>query len=141
MSLKTPFYKTNTLYSITLNPNDAHQGHLKGGSHGRLVEVKSQVWTVLNKYPDIYYILHLDISEPLKISKNFPRVHFHGVVMFPTNKAIQIWLLDTLRVLGNWCNIDIDTIDDVSLWEKYCKKYDTITNITPLQNKLEWHKE
>lgn len=142
MSLtKTPFYKTNVLYSVTINPNNRCQGTIKGGAHSRLVDVKTQVWNVLNKHPDIKYLLHLDISEPLNLNNNFPRVHFHGVVMFTTELAIRDWLLVVLYKLHNWCNIDIDTISDTSIWEKYCRKYDHITKIPPLQNGIEWSKK
>lgn len=139
MSLtKTPFYKTNTFYSITINPDNNHQGNLKQGAHGRMVQVKTLLWDVFNKYPEIYHILHLDISEPTSIRPSYPRIHFHGVILFRTNIAIRLWLVEVLYKLKNWCNIDIDTISDIKIWESYCKKYDHITNIPPLNNKLNW---
>lgn len=139
MSLtKTPFYKIRTLYSITFNPNDAHQGTLKEGVLKRIATFKQNIWEVIRTHPKILYLLHVDISEPKNINPSYPRLHLHGVIMFYDTDAIRHWLLDCLFRFKAWCNIDIDTIGDIAVWHKYCTKYDHITMVSPLQNKLEW---
>lgn len=135
---KEVFYKVNTTYSITINVDDKHQGKLLKTSYGKLNYVKNIVKEVFNEYLDIRYILHLDISEPREINLNSSRIHFHGCINFKNEIAIRDWLLMVLPKLASFCYINIDTIDDMKVWEEYCKKYDSITQIIPINNGLSW---
>lgn len=139
---KSPFYELNKAYSITINPDDHHQGLICKTSHSRLVHVKQLVENIFEPFEeDIRYILHLDISEPREIIKNYPRIHFHGAILFDNLKGIRDFLLVVLRKLSVMGYVDIDTCDDKKTWSKYCKKYDHITNMSPIQNRLAWTTE
>lgn len=144
------FYEAQKTYSLTIAPSDYNQGfndktymvkiyRYSVDYIDRLKNVTTKLNEILLPYNrDIQYILHTDISEPRDINGNIPRIHFHGVIRFKTNDKILKWLLSILPQLSTFGIVNIDTIDDMNHWEKYCKKYDHITNTPPLKNKMEW---
>lgn len=140
------FYKPDTLYAITIAPNDQNQFLKKDITHRTFCDTKCRIDMVykhlkrkLYKYEgSLNFLLHLDISEPKVINKNLPRLHWHGIFSFNNNEDILYWLLEILPDLHLIGIIDIDSIDDIKHWEKYCKKYDHITNVIPIKNNLEW---
>lgn len=137
---KNIFYEKLKTYSITINLDNKHQAQINKNAFTKMVKCKDYIRDILDKYNHhIYYLLHLDISEPKELNNNkYPRMHFHGCIMFKSDEAILDWLLMVCPKLSAIAYVDIDTIDDLNIWEKYCKKYDHITNIQPLQNKLGW---
>lgn len=80
----------------------------------------------------------MDISEPRKMNNNSPRIHFHGCILFSKATALLTWLLDVSYRLSKIANIDIDTINDIDKWQRYCQKYDSITGIKPYRQNLDW---
>lgn len=84
------------------------------------------------------YELYQEMSEPKNIKDGKAgRIHYHGIIII---KNYQAWR----SLLSYWmssltCNgiIDMDTIDDMNTWYKYCTKqqhksnFHSITNRTP----------
>lgn len=140
------FYEINKNYAITIAPNDIHQftkndnrALMSMDDEFRIQRVMGSLWKRLSPFNSyIRYILHVDISEPRNMNSNLPRIHFHGVIRFDDNRDIRKWLLKILPELNIIGIVDIDTIDDPVFWEKYCKKYDHITGVAPMINKLNW---
>lgn len=139
----TPFYAVNVNYSLTINPNDNNQGLMGKCPLTRMAIIKQNITSILEKdNKDIAYLLHVDISEPRVCNENmYPRVHFHGVITFRTNAAILNWQLFILRKLSRISQVKIDSIDDMDYWVKYCRKYDSITGIRPIQHKMAFRSE
>ncbi len=132
------FYKKNKTYSITINPNDKYQYTNVSNYYNRIFKIKQSVSECF-AHEDIRYSLHIDISEPKQLKKGtYPRIHFHGCFRFNNNEAILAFLTHTLVCLSQIAYIDIDTLDQSSKqqWFDYCKKYNHITNVMPLQHKL-----
>lgn len=62
-----------------------------------------------------------DLSAPPAIdteNNQFPRIHWHGWIK--CDNLIQLYS-STLANFGGY-RIEIDTIDDIKIWEKYCRK-------------------
>lgn len=116
-----PYYVTHKKYSITLNPIDKYQ--FLGHQH-RVKRFRNFVYEQLLGYPGTikYWI---EISEPRGMhtqGKSGPRLHIHGYFEFDSRKQIGHFLTHTFYALLRWTSVDIDTIDDLSKWESYCKK-------------------
>lgn len=132
------FYKTNKVYSITINIDDRYQGSMQKTAFSKLAYCKNLIYDVFKTYNNIRILLHADISEPREMINNKPRIHFHGCILFIDNESISNYLLMVLPKLISFCYINIDTITDMSIWQDYCTKYDHITNITPIRKGLSW---
>lgn len=133
---KQIFYQINKVYSLSINYDNTIQS-IKN-YYRRAGRIKENL-NILTKNK-IKHILHFDISEPREIINNIPRLHLHGIIYFKTNKQIRIWLTDIIPHIAEIATIKIDTIQDINIWEKYCKKYDHITDIIPIQYKLTWNR-
>lgn len=136
---KTPFYETFKKYSITINLDDKHQGKMNKTPRTKLIYAKTIVDAIFDKHSDILILLHLDISEPREMINNTPRIHFHGVLYFRTPSAIAEFLLIVCPKLRAIAYTQVDTIDDIKKWEAYCKKYDHVTQVSPIVKGLQWH--
>ncbi len=123
------FYKKHTTYAITINLNDKHQYF---GRVERMSLAHSFMYEQLIHYKriGIIIILHTELSEPKNsaLSKNGPRVHFHGTIRFQSNKSVKQFLLLEWYKISRYAVLDIDTINDPSIWDSYCKKQEKIIN-------------
>lgn len=129
------FYQKNTLYSITINPNDQFQFKKKG--QRRVSMFHNHFYEHFLSYTTnrIEYNLHLDISEPRQMTVDkYPRLHFHGTILFKTNGSIRDWLTYLLPDLLSKAYVDIDTVDDAGIWYDYMTKFDHISKLGPLSN-------
>jgi len=124
------FYKVNTFYSITINPENHYQFFSK---IDRKHLVKKFFYDVLRKHlqtlHNIKYKLYVEVSEPrdiLKYGYDGPRVHFHGTVFFSNRADIEYFLLFQIRALCKHASCEIDTIKDLGIWLQYCKKQDLL---------------
>lgn len=137
------FYKKNTIYSITINPDDKHQYY---GSLNRLEKVRGFVYEqllCLRGY-HIDYSIYMELSEPKsnaynKVTKrqqspSGPRYHYHGIIGFRSTLSVRRFLDTVMYNLSRWCIYDIDSIGDASIWKKYCKKQQHIIKQPPLTN-------
>lgn len=115
------YYLLNTPYAITLNPIDKYQ-YL--GSQSRLSKFRNHVYeNLINLNPDYHFVI--EISEPRSFQKQGyagPRLHLHGVIIFKTSKQLHKFLMNDYYNLTRWTSIDIDTINDMTIWSQYCFK-------------------
>lgn len=136
---KKPFYECGEVYSFTLNPDDKCQFVGKADRLQRFKNFVYELFVQLDSH-GVEYAWEIDISEPRKINGNYPRLHIHGVLHFAKPTAIRHFLLMWLPMIHNHCYFDIDTCDDIEIWEEYCKKYKHITKMKTFTNKKvrEW---
>jgi len=125
MTLKThPRFLT-----FTLNPSDKWQYF---GSSDRLEKVRNllheevhlrlSAGAVKNTRIDYWYCLELSEPRVHDATQSGPRIHLHGIIGFPTMAAYRVWLLRYQYELTRFSRIEIDTIDDINVWIKYCRK-------------------
>lgn len=103
----------NAIYSLTINPKNQFEDVRNSRFKTRASDVM-KVWNVL---------LELDSKDTfscvLYIESKNGRVHFHGVLQIHDPLRFDIF------VLPRWqgaCTYEIDTIGDLEVWYKYCKK-------------------
>lgn len=124
---KQCFYKKNTWYAITINPQDQHQYF---GKEQRFNAFKNFWNTQFLTFPSmkIDYHFNIELSEPQKLMHNSggPRLHMHGIIRFNTNHSIFKFLLNVLGELNKYGIIDIDTISDMKYWLAYITKQEHI---------------
>lgn len=141
---KEIYYKKGETYAITINLDNTIQEKIKAkDGYDKMVKLKNYILEKITMIPmkDIGVLLHLDISEPRVVNKNFPRIHFHGLIQLKTDKGVREFLLTLLFELHIHCYVEIDTYDKDPAYEMYCKKYDHITNIEPISYGLAWSKK
>lgn len=114
-------YHNGVKYSLTINPDDTLQ--FKNGQ-GRMAHVRVCVMEMLSEY--VHYMsdidLRIDISYPSAIrAGSYPRVHFHGTVIFRDILSFLLSIDPHLR-----SSVEIDTIDDPSYWKQYCRKLEKV---------------
>jgi len=115
------YYKCNTMYSVTLNPVDKYQYF---GKVNRLRLFRSYCYEQLlaTNYRYEYFI---ELSEPRGMKTqgyNGPRLHMHGTISFSTPKELGGFLMTGLYDLLRWTSVDIDTILNKVIWDKYISK-------------------
>ncbi len=121
-------------YSITINPDDAHQYF---GTTSRLTRANNFMYEQIINYP-IYGTqlqLYMELSEPMDntMSKNGPRVHWHGFLYMDDEKAVRNFLSNIWYKLSRFSKFDIDTCD-VEIWKRYCEKQQKIISFKKLQS-------
>ncbi len=129
------YYKLNTPYSITINFKDSYQFF---NNINRVRKVKRLLHDILFngyvKLHNIIYELHMEVSEPRGFHTAGyagPRLHFHGTIEFKYRADLQYFLLFQYRAILKVGSVDIDTIEDSSVWKEYCTKQD-ILRVHPL---------
>lgn len=124
------FYVPGKLYSITICPEEQYTAFNQIGL--RYERYVDKVRKVLSMMEGIDYVLWTEISEPLKLTPSgskMTRLHMHGIIQI---NSVQQWLLKDINVLYSRLGIvDLDTIDNVPLWIKYCKKQQPYLNFKP----------
>ncbi len=131
------FLNKGVHYSITINLDDKHQYF---GIDDRDKKAHSFMYEQLLHFKSIgiTHELYMELSEPKSnsISKNGPRLHFHGTIMFHSCKSVKRFLLIEWYKLSRFSNFDIDTINDMDKWVLYCKKQQSIIKMSPLSNHI-----
>ncbi len=133
-NITTVIYNKGT-YAVTLNPSDKWQAF---GKVNRIEKVRDCIYSTFIHFPSkgIHYRLYLELSEPMNSFKcpNGPRVHVHGTITFHSKKAVKYFLLLGYYQITRIGILDIDTIEDKDLWDKYCKKQQHIIDMDPITN-------
>lgn len=128
------FYEKNEWYSFTLAPSDAYQYAGKKDRLKKFTDLMYESFLALDS-SKIKYRFDIDISEPKNIQKSIgPRLHIHGRLLFPCSRSILDWQLMHAYSLSRIGILDIDTIEDISIWDKYCEKYKHITKLKTYKN-------
>lgn len=131
------FYEINKKYSITINPDDQSQHFEYKKGDTRINKIRTLIDDYL-KFPGIHYYLWWDISMPYKnVKYNYrPRIHLHGIIQFSTLYGLNKFLLYSLPHLGASSLIDIDVLNDLDIWSKYCKKTMHIMPYQPIIRRM-----
>lgn len=132
------FYTADQRYGITINLNDKWQFF---GTSGRLDKAKafmSEQFLHLTNY-DIHYHLYCEISEPRDntISKNGPRIHFHGIIYLENARAVRRFLLYEWYLLSRFSIFKIQTVNSYPIWGAYCSKQQDIIHTSEIYSGLE----
>jgi len=120
---KEGYYKTNQLYSITINPSDKYQFF---GKEKRFKKFKNFLYESFLSFKWDYNLV-IEISEPrgFHISGySGPRLHAHGVMSFSNKLHLSQFLLNDFYQIQRHSALDVDTIDNIHVWMEYMTKQD-----------------
>lgn len=111
-------------YAITINPSDLCQH--RNDPKDRIRKMHNKYVRIFRRWDNmgIKNTMFPELSTPMdsKYPSRMPRYHFHGKIMFQDYGALLKWY-DYLWVEIQKNNIvDIDTIEDIDYWDKYCSK-------------------
>jgi len=115
------YYKTNTWYSVTLNPIDKYQWF---GKPNRWKRFRNFLYEILLSFKFKYHFV-IELSEPRGMKTqgyNGPRLHLHGKIKFESKEVLARWLLLDYYSILRFASVDIDTISDEAKWDIYCSK-------------------
>lgn len=138
-----PFYRPEEVYSVTINPQEQYVNSIDRLSKFHNMMYGEMIGLIDN---GIHYSFYTEISEPrgnTKYHQECARLHLHGIIYFEDYKAVRHFLLHTVT---RWCKIskwEVDTIDSLEKWKKYCKKQQfimrqkKITSCDTLWDKME----
>ena len=119
------FYKIGKPYAVTVNPSDEYQYYGYKDRYHRWRELMALTFESLTP-KQIMYEFHAEISEPrqacIATHKKGPRLHCHGTVIFTKRNGLRDFLTEILPKWAKYSMVDIDTIDDIEIWQEYCEK-------------------
>lgn len=103
-------------YTLTISPNDDYQyfNHKSSDREKNFRESFEEFFTMVD-FQGINIYLHPELSPR-------GRLHFHGTILFKTEKAIKLFYMDAIHVMLRRSQIEMDTIKDAEVWDTYCKK-------------------
>lgn len=118
-------------YSISINPKNQSKFHMR---YWENFTTKSYalgaIYSYAHKVTDIFgntasFLLYPDISSPSEMyAGKFPRVHYHGIVYIHHPLLFHLILaqhMDKTKTSLQF-SMEIDTIDDLIHWVRYCTK-------------------
>lgn len=131
---KSCFYEAKKWYAITIAPDDNLQWFLRPERCRKSFNLFNERLLNYSKL-DIEYCLWQELSEPI-VGKRIAgtRIHYHGIIRFRSERGLRAWLTLKFNELTRNCIIDIDTIDDMDIWIKYCTKMQHIVKTPKLDN-------
>lgn len=102
----------NVPYTFTVSPSDDYQYFNEDDREDKFYKL----WKMyFRKWIDINVYLHPELSPR-------GRLHFHGTILFKTEKAIKKFYLFYVSDILRKSQIEIDTITDPDKWSLYCAK-------------------
>lgn len=105
--------KIEIAYAITINPSDDFQ-YFKYDDDERLEEF-------IGYWSARIQVMRCDLSLHTEVSK-MGRLHFHGIIKFPTIGCIRNFYLTDIRKLSLQSMVQITAITDRVKWDEYCTK-------------------
>lgn len=126
------FYKKDTYYSVTINPEDKFQYMGTADRFKRFRSLMYELFISLSAQ-HISYKFRIELSEP-RTNKfgSGPRYHVHGWILFKSNHSIWQFLDNTFYRWTRIGHVDIDSIEDLDKWEKYMSKQSHIFKVSPI---------
>lgn len=110
-------FRPKRLYTITVNPEEQYEQH-----NDRVERVVRLVKRKMDKL-SLQYNLYAELSNPLSPTKHrFPRVHFHGLIMFENMSQISKWYNEDYFKMVSLGYFEIDILNDINIWHTYCTK-------------------
>jgi len=141
-------YTGKVWFQFSFTPNIDHQ-HITDLSGTKLEDRMGAVrkWLVFffnkqfNKF-GIKYLQYIEVATP--IGRTMPQwkgplIHTHGIIQFPYEKFLKVWLITIVPALQRFGVFDIGTFSEKSNiqgWREYCEKdmdwmeEDPIHNVT-----------
>lgn len=122
-SPRSDMLKTNTLYSLTIAPNDAQQ-KFYAKNFNRLELINNHYRKLFKRFDmdGIESVMVPEITTPMGNKGRKPRYHFHGYISFKNIKGICKWYSIHWPGLLQNNVIELDTIGDLDVWKAYCFK-------------------
>lgn len=111
----------HVLYSFTINPNDRYQ-YFEDPS--RITRAIIHLKKALD-FCSFHYNLYCEMSQP-NDSMRLPRLHAHGLIEFDSPLQVKRWYEVDFNKLSKTNYFNLDTIEDIKQWSKYCKKNNLI---------------
>lgn len=102
----------NTKYSFTVSPCDDYQYF---NEDDREDKFRKMFKMYFKKWKSINVYLYPELSPR-------GRLHFHGTLLFKTEKSIKTFYLFYISDILRKAQIEIDTIGDEEKWRLYCVK-------------------
>jgi len=115
------FYKSDTLYEITLNSDNAHQYLHEINRDKKCVKHYLSELRVLKGYCE--YELYLEYSEKRHTNKtdSYARLHYHGTILFKKPEFIGYFLSRLQNMISQTMDIQINEYRP-DYWPVYIKK-------------------
>lgn len=130
------YYMPGRWYSFTVCPAEQSES-----SSNRWEITSNRIYEcVLSAFGGCaHYRYNLEISEPHDTIGfgRVPRIHAHGRFSMPNERCVRDFLLFGLYNLTQLGVIEIDTCQDLSTWDAYCKKQVSITRFKTVKCRLE----
>lgn len=138
-SFKLDTIETNTLYSLTLNPDDQHQSIGKATYKERLTRVRQQHAKLFENcgLEQTYYYFREEISIPE--NNTMPRYHLHGFIYFETEEAILYYLLELMKKVSLSHMYSFKKVDNFEKWWDYCNKQNLLKDFTNIFEEPKQH--
>lgn len=111
--------KLNDYYTLTLNPNDRHQYF---EDPKRIDKLTTFVECLILECPNMDINIHMEISRK-------GRLHFHGIIKFCKIEHVLYFYLNKINEWLSYFQIEMDTIADLDVWNKYCIKSNHLINV------------
>lgn len=129
-------YRGSNWFTLNISPDDRHQYY---GSEVRHTSFRKYIHTLMLDLPKykIDYILHFELSTPfgaMTAGYQGPRWHCHGIIRLRNKVSLFNWLNYVLPMLLKENKIEVDSIQDSSIWEAYCKKDSDWSVLEPVTN-------
>lgn len=112
----------NIPYTLSINPDDNYQFFKETGRE-RIKKATNHMVYLLRQYPNIKMSLTIDVSRA-------GRVHWHGTIIFVHYDNIKDFYLEYIHSILEHHTVEIDTIKDIEVWNKYCNKTIHLYNVT-----------
>lgn len=137
------YYVSDRWYTISINPVDMHQ-HF--GDINRLRKFRRLMHPLFVGLEEVMkFRFNIELSEPRgplagnptnKSNPYFmgPRLHIHGRFKLLNNEGVLEFLLHIMHKWASLGRIEIDTIKDIDVWDKYCEKHMHIMNLKAYTN-------
>lgn len=96
-------FKPNTIYEITICPDNDHQGYTLKQTKPRYQHWRQKMVKIIRKTLNgTLYWLHPEVSHSQSSHKGkYPRLHLHGIILFPDFPAQYDFLINNYRELTN----------------------------------------
>lgn len=101
-------------YTLTINPSDRFQ-FWSESMDSRIKKAKAHIVVVLNRLLPAQISLKIDVSR-------VGRIHWHGVIRFPTILSIKEFYTEDIQSLISEHQVEIDFLPDIDKWAEYCSK-------------------
>lgn len=117
-------FRPKRLYTITINPEEQYEKF-----NDRVERVVRLVKRKMDKLC-LQYNLYTELSNPLSpVKQRFPRVHFHGIILFENISQIKKWYNEDYFKMVDLGYFEIDTLGDINTWHTYCTKEQDIMKL------------